>query len=73
MVFRLSMTLELERPDAQLAGFDSVDVVLMYEGGRWRGQCQEPPVATLACETLEEVLVTLAKEVQREWVEQPTG
>ncbi len=68
MVFRLSLPLEIERPDQQFSGFQAVPVQIIYEAGRWRAQCQEPPVLTTSCDTLQEALVCAAKEIQRDWL-----
>jgi hypothetical protein len=66
MSFALQVTMKLERPDGQLSTSMSIVVELIYEHGKWRGQCADPPVSTLRCDSLEEVLVTVAREIGQE-------
>lgn len=67
MQFRFSLPLEIDQPGAELSSARKVSVQLAYEHGRWQGRCQDPPVATHYCDTLEESLTAAAREVQREW------
>lgn len=71
MVFRLEVPIELERPGSALAENVQVTICLIYERGRWRGMCQNPPVSTLLCDSMEEALKTAAKEVQADWSRVP--
>jgi hypothetical protein len=67
----MNIPIELERAEADLSSTTEVLVELVYEGGKWRGVCVEPPVATLRCDTLEEALITAAREITREWRREP--
>lgn len=67
MVFRVNLPIEIERPADELTTSDTVTVQLVYQGGKWRAQCQDPPVATLVNDTLEEALVAVAREIRQEW------
>ncbi|MBK8916167.1 MAG: hypothetical protein IPM64_16495 [Phycisphaerales bacterium] len=67
MVFRMQVPIAVERPDGEFATAARVEVELLYQAGRWRGQCRQPPVATGFCDTMEAALVATAKDVAREW------
>lgn len=73
MTFRLRMSLELEKQDGDLAESIAVPVDVVYETGKWRAQCSDPPVSTLRCDGLEESLVGVAKLIQHEWCVAPAG
>lgn len=63
MVFRLPLTIEVDRAEAEFSASRQIPLKLIYERGCWRAECQDPPVATLLCETLEEALRTAAREI----------
>lgn len=67
MVFRVQMSLEIERPEGALATNSSADVEILYQAGRWRATCRKPPVSTPFCDSMEAALVAVVKEVAREW------
>ncbi len=67
MIFRLGLPLELERPTGEMTTAVRVEVQIVYDGGKWRMQCQDPPVATLMCDSLEEALITGTREIMQEW------
>lgn len=68
MVFRVNLPMLLERPGCELSEATSVTIQLVFERGRWRAQCQEPPVATLICDSMEEALIAAAREITSDWV-----
>ena len=67
MLFRLNLPLEIDRSVGGLSAPVGVTVQVICQGGKWQAQCQDPPVATLVCDTLEEVLMAAAREIQQEW------
>lgn len=67
MQFRFNLAIEIERPAGDLSAAETVDIQLVYQGGKWRAQCQDPPVATLVNDTFEEALVAAVREIEREW------
>lgn len=73
MVFRLRLRMELERPSGEMTAAVPVDVSVVYERGQWRAQCSEPPAVTLNCDSLEEALVSVAREVSSDWSRERAG
>ena len=71
MLFRVTLPVEVERSTGDLSTSTTVPVQLIYQGGRWQAQCQDPPVATLLCETMEEALVAAVKEMNQDWAACP--
>ena len=67
MLFRLNLPLEIDRCVDGLSSPMGVTVQVVCLGGKWQAQCQDPPVATLVCDTLEEALMAAAREIQQEW------
>ena len=67
MLFRLDLPIEINRCTGDLSAPQSVTVQLVCQGGKWRAQCQDPPVATLLCDSIEEALIAAAREIQQEW------
>ena len=53
MIFRMQLPLLVEKPGAALSGTERVMLDVVFERGRWRGQCQDPPVVSLMCGPLE--------------------
>lgn len=70
MNFRYSIRLDVERPGRDVARAETVAVDVLYEHGKWRGVCADPPATTLVCDTLEEALIATAQEITREWLRQ---
>jgi hypothetical protein len=70
MLIRVSLPIEVEKTDAEWNDSVPVTAVLTFERGKWHGQCADPPVATLQCDTLEEALLATAREVARDWTRQ---
>lgn len=66
MEFRFNMTVEVDEADRGMATRKPVPMQLIYQAGRWRAQSENPPVSTCFVETLEEAMVTGAKEVTAE-------
>lgn len=69
MTFHVVHRILVERPDGDLKSAREVELLLTYERGQWRAKCQQPPVATLRCDSMEEALVTAAKEIVAEWAD----
>lgn len=69
MTFRFDLPVEVERQTDTLDGTIAITLQVVCHGGKWRAQCQTPPVATLVCDTLEEALISAVREVEREWAE----
>ncbi len=67
MSFRLNLPVDIERPDDDLTTSEALTIQVAYVGGKWRGLCQDPPIATLMHDTLEEALVAAVKEIRKEW------
>ena len=70
MVFRFEMTIDVPREGDGIEVATSIDAQITYQSGRWRAQCQQPPVATALCESFEQALVALARELVKEWREE---
>ncbi len=66
MQFRVTLPVEVERPSDDFTVSVKLSVDIAYHGGRWRGQCADPPLVTPLCETLEQALVAIAKEIERD-------
>ena len=66
MEMRFNLPLQIGLGDAELGDYAHVTVQVIYEGARWRGQCQDPPICTHYCETIEEVLVATMKQVRQD-------
>ncbi len=66
MEFRVNITVEVDQVGNALAIKTPVPLQLVYAGGRWRAQCESPPVATLMFDTMQEALVAGAKEAADE-------
>lgn len=65
MQFRLRFPLEVQCPDSAEESVRKIHAQLVYQHGKWRAQCTEPSVASLLCDSMEEALIALAKEVGR--------
>lgn len=63
MLLRLRLPLEVERPDGELDIRVPAEIDLIFGAGKWRAQCQHPPVTTHLCDSLEEALVVAAKAI----------
>lgn len=66
MQFRMILPLTVERPGELLSTSVEASVELCYQAGKWKALCRQPPVATCLCDTLEQALVTVAKEIAAE-------
>jgi hypothetical protein len=64
--FRMNVTVEVDKSDEAIAIKIPVDIQLLYQGGRWRAQCESPPVSTLVFDSMEEALVAGVKDLTRE-------
>ena len=69
MGFRFNLPIEVDRPSGELISSTSAVVQLVCQGAKWRAQCQDPPVATLLHDTIEEALVAAVKDMQRDWAQ----
>ncbi len=67
MTFRISLPIRVERQTHDLSDSVQVDVQIVYQGGRWRGQCAAPPMITHMCDSMQEAIVAAAKELIRNW------
>lgn len=68
MVFRVYVPIEVEKPDQELSSPTRLEIQVIYDHGRWRAQCADPPVSTLVFESMQEALVAAVKEIKRDWV-----
>lgn len=66
MEFRVNVTVEVDQVGNALAVKTPVALQLVYQQGRWRAQCESPPVCTLVFDTMEEAVVAGAKEAHAE-------
>ncbi len=64
--FRVNMTVEVEQVANAMAIKTPVPLQLVYQGGRWRAQCESPAVLTLMFDNMEEALMAGAKEAAKE-------
>lgn len=64
--FRVNITVEVDQVGNALAIKTPVPLQVVYQGGRWRAQCESPPVLTLMFDDMEEALVAGAKEAANE-------
>lgn len=71
MTFRFEIDLELEHPHRELSETQRVPIAVIYQAGRWRAQCQQPPVLTTLAESVEQALVLVAKEIVQDWQSAP--
>lgn len=65
MQFRLRFPLEVQCPDGAGETVRKIHAQLVYQHGKWRAQSTEPPFASLLCDSMEEAIIALAKEVGR--------
>lgn len=68
MLFRLKFPIQVERPSDDLDETIAAEVELVCRGGKWQGICSTPPIATEVCDTLDEALKTVAREIIRDAV-----
>jgi hypothetical protein len=73
MLFRLRFPIDVERPAGDLNDTVTANAEVLYRGGKWQGNCQEPPLITDLYDTLEQALVALAKEIARDGQPAPTS
>lgn len=75
MEFRVDLTLELDRVTDGLATAVPVQMQLFYQRGQWLARCENPLVATLFYDSMEEAIVAGAKEAVAELqgAESPLG
>lgn len=66
MQFRIRLPLAVETPRGELNSTVRAEIDLLYQGGKWRAHCQQPPVVTVLCDTLDQALVAVAKEILRD-------
>jgi hypothetical protein len=66
MLFRVQLPIEVECPAGDLNTTVPARVDLAYHGGKWRAQCQQPPVMTVMCDSLEQALVAIAKAIAQD-------
>jgi len=66
MEFRVNMTVEVDQVGNALAIKTPIPLQLVFQGGRWRAQCESPPVATEVFDTMEEAVIAGAKEATAE-------
>lgn len=69
-MMRLMLPMEMDRVDAEFSETVPITAVLTFERGKWRGQCTDPPVSTVQCDSLEEAILATAKEIERDWHKQ---
>jgi hypothetical protein len=62
----MTLPMTVEQPGAMLSAAVEASVDLVYQAGKWKAQCRQPPVATVLCDSLEQALVTAAKEIAAE-------
>jgi hypothetical protein len=67
MVFRLPLMIEVDKPEAEFCASRQIALKVIYERGRWRAECQNPPIVTVLCETMEEAIRSAAHEVAAEF------
>lgn len=67
MEFRVNVTVEVDQVGNALAIKTPVPMQIIYQSGQWWAQCEDPPVATVRFDTLEEALVAGAKEAAAEF------
>jgi hypothetical protein len=70
MVFRFELSIQVPREGDGIDVATSIDAQITYQSGRWRAQCQQPPAASPLCESFEQALVALARELVQEWREE---
>jgi len=70
MLMRLMLPLEMDRVDPEMSETMPITATLIFERGKWRGQCAEPPVSTVQCDTLEEAILATGREIERDWRKQ---
>ena len=73
MTFRFNLPIEVERSTGKLGTTTDVMVQIVCQGSKWRAQCQDPPVCTLWCDTMEEALTCAVKEMARDWAQATTA
>jgi hypothetical protein len=66
MEFRFDLTVQVKHRDEDISVAEPVPVTVLYQSGRWRAQSQSPPVVTEYVDSMEEALVTAAKEIASE-------
>ena len=62
-MFRITLPITVDRLEGELSVAVEADISLFYRSGRWQAQCVNPPVTSGMCESIEESLVTIAKEI----------
>ena len=66
MEFRVDLKVEIDRVIDGLASATPVQMQLFYQRGRWLARSEEPLVATLFYDSMEEAIVAGAKEAAAE-------
>lgn len=66
MLFRIQIPMQVERSTDELADLIETQAELACRGGKWQGVCRQPPVSTDYCDSLDEALKSLAKEIVRD-------
>lgn len=66
MDFRVNITIEVDQVGNGLAIQTPIPIQLVYQRGQWQGQCESPPVSTVASESMEATLVACAQQVAAE-------
>ena len=66
MLFHMTVPMTVEKPGEMLSTSIDASVDVCYQAGKWKAQCRQPPVATCLCDSLEQALVMVAKEVAAE-------
>lgn len=64
--FRIQLPLDIETPESDLNATARIMVDVVYHAGKWRAHSQQPPVVTVQCDTLDQALVAIAKEILRD-------
>ncbi len=65
MQFRFELPLNVRCPGDYLDTWLPAKVQLQYQAGKWTANCQDPPVLSVMCDSIEEALVAVAQDLQR--------
>jgi len=66
MEFRVNMTIEVDQVGNGLAIQTPIPIQLVHQRGKWRGECESPPVSTPTFDHLEEALAACGQQVAAE-------
>ena len=66
MDFRIDLTVEVDQVGNALAIRTPIPIQAVHHKGRWHVECETPPVRTEPVDSMEEAVVTGAKQVARE-------